>query len=237
MSRPQVLLFSAGLDSFIIWHLLDRPRAVYYPTGAANEAQELARISSIIDALDYNERTIGLGVDLGLGDYEKPDGFVPFRNLSLIMRAALDYPGYDIVIGQVAEWQVDKNASFYRLVSRLIRQHARGTGRVVAPFAGWTKSRLVGEYLRRGHSAADLVRLTYSCLAGGAVGCGRCSSCLNRWVAFTNNGIHGEPLEAEPTWAAWLANARAQRRLFHPARLGLYIVRWFEAWCAFNREA
>lgn len=228
--RRRVLLFSGGLDSFLVWALAGEPDCIFFRTGTRGNGREWERVRWFIDRFGMN---VNVTTVLRLERWERADGFVPYRNLLFIIHASMMAPVTDILIGQVMEWQVDKNPAFYRWAERAARDLAGKRLNISAPFAGVPRSELVRRYLGLG-KPPEALRLTRSCQSASAMPCGRCSNCINRWVALTNNGIH-EPLEHTPTEDEWWSNARAQRGLFRAAHLPMYVQRWQEARRAFAR--
>jgi hypothetical protein len=92
--NKKALLYSAGLDSFILWRLLNYPVAVYAKLEHSYTKFEYQTILNIKD----NLAQFGLNMDLRvvdrlkLGDVELDDGYIPYRNLLLFTLAALEVP-------------------------------------------------------------------------------------------------------------------------------------------------
>ena len=65
--------------------------------------------------------------------------------------------------------------------------------------------------------------------------CGGCSSCINRYIAFANNGFE-ETLQSTPTRADWFAQwrGRGAKHKLSPSRWVMYVTRWIEAERAFK---
>ena len=60
--------------------------------------------------------------------------------------------------------------------------------RVLAPFATWSKGRIV----KRGAELGVPFHLTWSCYEGRETPCGKCGTCVDRRTAFAEAGIAGE---------------------------------------------
>jgi len=221
-----VMLFSGGLDSFIIWRLLGQPKAVYFAIGHKAQEQELNRIEKIRH--DFNG-DITIDYSIKLKRYEFRNGYIPYRNLFFLMLASL-YSKY-VVISQIAEYAPDKNLGFYRHAENLLAEI--GTGRfqginirpkIYAPFANVTKTKLVRMYLRR-WSFEDLTKYTVSCYAGEQVACGCCNGCFQRYVAMTNNNIW-EEYATIPSYEDF--KKKLDWHDFKFSQIPMYIKRWKE---------
>jgi 7-cyano-7-deazaguanine synthase in queuosine biosynthesis len=190
-----VLLFSGGLDSFILWRLLGMPRCVYVCLGHRYQSAELNAIRLLHEHLNAHGSALEVWLigGLHLGNLERPDGHIPNRNLLLTSFAFANLDADIIYLGALrGEASRDKDARFLRLASKTLT-HVRGKKvRVVAPAQRYTKTELVGLFLRLYPEDAHLLRFTTSCYEPHdplSTGCGRCMACFRRWVAMTNNGF------------------------------------------------
>ena len=198
MKTRTVLLFSGGLDSYILWHMLDYPALLYVAMGHKYQVRELAGISRLADELHrrgYCMSNFVTSHRLNIGDLEQDDGHIPLRNLLLYEVAALEFPdATNVYFGALrGEASRDKSKTFIRKASQLIG-YSDGLARLSAPARHLTKTQLVGYFLRNYPSLRDTLSLAVSCYAGndlpsGVAGCGVCQSCFRRWVAMENNGI------------------------------------------------
>lgn len=197
-NNKKILLLSSGLDSFILWRVLHQPPAIFFNIHARNSSAEMERIVKIKQAFDI-DNVIRIIDAENLGQFENlENGYIPFRNLIFFIKANLYFPSHDIYIGQIKEWQRDKNARFYRQVEKIIRslnpdnkQHVR----ICAPFADKSKTEIVALYNKLfPHRDNNLDHFTFSCLTRSDIHCGQCTSCIMRYAAFKLNGIEG-------TWA------------------------------------
>lgn len=219
-----VLLFSGGLDSFIYWRLLDYPPLLYFQLGHRYQQAEMYSFDALQAALRAREMPFSLTITdrLYMGDLERDDAFIPFRNPLFFMVAAAMFPEADrLYLGALrGESSRDKSRAFFRRMSGLVSYTAGRRIAIAAPFHHWTKTRLVAEYVKRWPDDIDLLRLTTSCYhaAPGDTGCGQCMACFRRWVAMTLNGIdepyHHPPAQwdqvqttAWPQWWRYLCRA------------------------------
>lgn len=186
-----ILILSGGLDSIAAWRLLDMPPAVHFQLGTRSREREYEAIIWAQNRFNdgpISEWTTAQFRPFPMADFEAENGYLPFRNALLILAAAqLDNT---VVIGQVSEWAPDKNLRFYRRLERAVNISGRvaefnGNLRIEAPFAGWSKGRLLFEYARRFglYEAELLLAQTWSCYGDGRLHCGRCGGCRQRFHA------------------------------------------------------
>ena len=221
-----VLLLSGGLDSFCQWRLLGMPKAIHFNIGNKASQVELNKIHEISETFDKEIIEID---NLDLSKFEQPNGYIPYRNLFFIMLASLYSP--NIVMCQVSEWAPDKNRQFYRRAEKFLYEIAHGKyqeinikPKIYAPFASYTKTKLVREYIKK-YPIEDLTKYTVSCYSGNRLPCGKCSACRTRHVAMINNDIE-EEYESIPDIK------ETKRKLsLHDFRLEnilMYVRRWNE---------
>lgn len=197
-----ILILSGGLDSIAAWRLLDMPPAVHFQLGTRSHEREFEAIvwaQNRFQSGPISQWRTAQFRPFSMADFEAENGYLPFRNSLLILAAAQLDP--HVVIGQIAEWAPDKNFRFYRRLERAVNVEGKvarfdGNLRIDAPFAGWSKGRLVYEYARRfgGVEAEQLLARTWSCYESGDRHCGHCGGCRQRF----NAEIHFARLMGEP---------------------------------------
>lgn len=195
-----MLLFSAGLDSFPAWYYLDRPPALYFDLGHRYAEQELAAITALSARCGVE---VEISHELRVGAREADDAIIPMRNAHLAMLAA---HRAEVVwcVGVKGDHTLDKSPAAFTTISRFVTAMTGRPVEVRSPFWAMTKTEIVAWYLAQGLPADDLL-VTFSCSRGdgGTVHCGRCSSCLRRWISLANNGVdvHAQTFAASPwTW-------------------------------------
>lgn len=178
--RATVVLLSMGYDSLSIWHRLGRPAAVHFDVGSVYSDPERSRY----ERLRASHPQLLPVQDLSwLGENERGDGWVPLRNLVMVVQAAA--LGFnDIVIGAPSDWATDKRLSFTLSASLAMRIAQPGSGyRVRRPWSRWSKARLIES------TPADLLETyAYSCYAGTDPACGRCPACGRAVIAHLAAG-------------------------------------------------
>ncbi|ATY16982.1 ExsB family protein (plasmid) [Amycolatopsis sp. AA4] len=194
---PEVLLFSAGLDSYPAWHYLGCPPGLYFDLGHRYASQERAAIAALADAAGIE---VEISEELRLGAWEAEDAIIPLRNVHLAMLAA---NRAEVVwcIGVKGDHTLDKSREAFADMGRFIARFSEQPVRVDSPFWNMTKTEIIAWYLAQG-LPVDHLLLTFSCSRtdGSTTHCGRCPSCLRRWTSLANNGVEAE-FEQQPwTW-------------------------------------
>lgn len=191
----EILLFSAGLDSFPAWYYLNQPPALYVDLGHRYAAQERAAIAALAGRCGIE---VTISEELRLGAWEAADAIIPLRNAYLAMLAA---NRADTVwcVGVRGDHTADKSPQAFAEISAFITRLSGRVVRVDSPFWEMTKTQIIAWYLGAGLPVADLL-LTFSCSRSDGVmtHCGACSSCLRRWISLTNNGVRAD--FTSPPW-------------------------------------
>jgi 7-cyano-7-deazaguanine synthase len=193
----EILLFSAGLDSFPAWHYLGQPPALYFDLGHRYAAQERAAIETLTQATGIE---VTISDELRLDAWEAEDAIIPMRNVHLAMLAA-NRAETVWCIGVKGDHTLDKSRIAFADMSAFLTRMSGHSVWVDSPFWNMTKTEIVAWYLAQGLPVEHLL-LTFSCSRtdGRTVHCGRCSSCLRRWISLENNGIDAEFDEPPWTW-------------------------------------
>lgn len=204
---PLVLMFSGGLDSYILWKLYKPDRVVTCDLQHRYRRKETTAISQLVDVdieLREKDRLI-TDYRLHLGDVEQGSGYIPMRNLFLAMIGSLY--GERVMMGTtLGESSRDKDSKFLRNTNKLLKHlYGRTWGNdkqkidIVFPARYTTKATLVKKYLEAGYPASAL-NLTVSCYHETKWRCGECNACFRRWVAMRLNGIQ-EDYDVHPAEA------------------------------------
>jgi len=186
-----VLCFSGGLDSFIAYFYLNKPKTVYVDLKHKYAWKEL-------DAIRWFRENLGIETiiedRLRLGDLEKPDGEIPLRNMFLASIASLYGDKVWLVFqrGETENPSNDRSPEFCAKTSLLL-SHLHGRKIIVdSPFWNITKADMVQAYLDAGYPSGFLKR-TVSCFSEETkqtiYHCGNCSACLRKAVALAWNNI------------------------------------------------
>lgn len=192
--HESILLFSSGLDSFIAWHYLGKPPALFCDARQSYVAKELHAVKLLARRCRmrlYVDRT------LDLSSWEQRDYYIPYRNVFFAMVASLYAPSI-YLIGIKGDRVDDNNPRATALMGSFLNHfNSNSILKITSPFYRMSKSQTVRWYIRQGLPVRDLLA-TRSCYdKSTAAQCGRCPSCFRRWVALEHNGIR-EHYDAPP---------------------------------------
>lgn len=201
------ILYSGGLDSFIMYHLakINHPDAevkcVFYAHGQDSEEDEIKSLPEFVEVrrVDW------------LGDKIKPVSkksdpfagaiYIPGRNLIFSALAASQELADEVWMGTMWDEDniqaTDKNEHFRQETSALLTYVLSpfiDSVQVVFPFVEnqWTKENAVRWAIENGIDTNEL-KATVSCwhhMDGEA--CGKCKQCLKRMMVFGLNGFEDD---------------------------------------------
>lgn len=184
----KVMLYSGGLDSWIISKLWKPDIRLYVDTGSLGSKAEVKNLPAdvVVEKLDIHK-------------FEIPERnyILPLRNLYFCM-LAMNY-GDTICLGATASSKnLDKNETFCKLAGDLLTylipqvypNNAPERIQVVVPFKKYSKKQLLEMYLAQGGDLETAFKSTVSCYNPKPDGspCLECSSCLKRMSAFRELG-------------------------------------------------
>lgn len=185
----KVLLYSGGLDSFILRHSMRFDEIIHFEIGTEDEKQEKKKMET---GIDY--------IPLPLQRFELPNKIIPFRNYLFVLMAA-NY-GNKIYIGStLGDTTRDKDRVFQSLCESVLNYFGAVTEKmpyeaehfeVCMPFKDKTKTEIVADFIILCNIIGgdfSILNKSRSCYKGGEKECGQCRSCLRKYVAFRNNGI------------------------------------------------
>ena len=178
-----ILLYSGGLDSFIAWEYLKRPKTIYFDLGHRYAKFEKSAIMRTIPGTLIDN-------SLHLGRWEKEDADIPMRNAFMIMLASM-YDKEIVLVVQKGEMSIpDRSQMFFDSFAQWLNWMKGESGHyLTSPFFDMTKTQMVEWYVEQGFSIETLLK-TRSCFSTNLLPCGACGACFRRWVALTNNDIH-----------------------------------------------
>ena len=130
---PEILLFSAGLDSFPAWHFLGRPPALYFDIRHHFREQELAAVKDLAGRCQMD---LTISDELDLSAWDTPQGdLIPFRNVLLAMLAALRA---DVIwcAGVKGDHTADKSPEAFAAMSEMLTRIRRPAGPGRQPVLG-----------------------------------------------------------------------------------------------------
>lgn len=184
----KVLLYSGGLDSWLIDKLWKPDVKLYIDTGSLGSKAEIKKLGEdvIIEKLDISR-------------FELPERnyLLPLRNLYFCM-LAMNY-GDTICLGATASSKnLDKNETFCELANNLLTYlspQVYGETRdinIVVPYKQYSKTELLRMYKKQGGDLDVAFKATSSCYNPNEDGspCYECSSCVKKVEAFRANGYN-----------------------------------------------
>jgi 7-cyano-7-deazaguanine synthase in queuosine biosynthesis len=182
----KVLLYSGGLDSWLIDKLWKPDVKLYVDVGSLGSKAEVPKLDEdvVIEKLDISR-------------FELPERnyLLPLRNLYFCM-LAMNY-GDEICLGATASsTNLDKNETFCKLASDLLTYLSpqvygeRREVKIVVPYKQYSKTQLLKMYKKRGGDLDLAFNATSSCYNPNPDGtpCNECSSCIKKAQAFKDNG-------------------------------------------------
>lgn len=183
----KVLLYSGGVDSWLISKLWKPDVKVYINIHGEYSNVELKRLPQDVTVVDFPF--------LGRSE-EEGTKFVPLRNLYFLMIATAF--GDNICYGATAgdRGSIDKTPEFVdeaeRMLNWLLGEQSVTEGRRVTierRFLDMSKDMMVKEYLASGGRIEDVHDNTFSCFhPQDGKPCMSCKPCFRRFVTLYNNG-------------------------------------------------
>ena len=176
----KVLLYSGGMDSFIISKLLKPDIKLYFDYGTNQNKLEKKHLPKDV-----------IIKKIPIGEYTENDGLntIPLRNL-IFSALAVNY-GDEIIIGGLAsDFHFDKTPEFATKCSELFNsvlnnEKSHKNIQIKVPFYKYTKTDLVEMYLTNGGTLEELNSKSWSCHKPNKnKPCLKCVACLAREKAI-----------------------------------------------------
>lgn len=190
MAYTRIILFSSGMDSYILKKVYDfsDEECLFVNLGTKENKIEEKLIDEAFP--DTNK------VALPLINYELPNKIIPFRNHYLALLAA-NYGNHIYFAFTAGDTTKDKDYVFKSQIENILNYFSQDTEKiwkqgpfvVHMPFKDMTKTEIVKAYLEKGFDPYLLLRNSSSCYEGHERACGKCRSCLRKFVALTLNDI------------------------------------------------
>lgn len=183
----KVLLYSGGVDSWLIDKLWKPDVKLYVDIGTNTSKGEIERLPKDVVVAKLR--------DLSLLE-RKEDFILPLRNLYLIAMAT-NY-GDEICLGANAtDATLDKTDEFAEKLTDLLTymyQEQKWTPerkiKVVVPFRKYTKGQLLEMYVKQGGDIRKAYEETWTCFTPiNNQECHMCRACFLKFMAFAENGF------------------------------------------------
>ena len=201
--EKKVQLFSGGFDSRLQEWLIKPDILLYVDMHTTYSQRELEELDRLPDY--YKDRLVIK--ELPLGEYERENMYLPYRNL-ILGAIAMEY-GQHVYFGfNHTDDAPDKDQVFLDKITSLFRHLNKNclwdmnwdskNFSFNAPFRKLSKTQMVGLALKKG-MPIDWIRNIRSCYDGESkIGCGTCGVCINKAIALLNNNISIEGLFDTP---------------------------------------
>ena len=181
----KVLLYSGGMDSWLIDKLWKPDVKLYIDIGTENSKEEIKRLPNDV---------IVKKIELAEFEDKEKNFLLPLRNLFFVEMAS--YYGDEICLGATgSSTHYDKNETFAKLsedvINYLYSEAYDKKVKIVLPYRTMSKEDMLKEYIEQGGNIETAWNETFSCYSpvNGNM-CGECSSCLKRIEAFKKNGYN-----------------------------------------------
>lgn len=200
MKKRIVILYSGGLDSFILRHYAKKTEpdaeviCVYYNHGQASNDKEMSVLPDFVEKLHIDWLTPGQELWSAKGRTDK--NMIPGRNLVFAVASACKHLPNEVWLGGLHgenySSATDKNEQFMRMTSDILSYVLSPFTEPVtvrAPFIelGLCKEGVIKWALGNGLTPDDLLA-TKSCYNGETDACGNCIQCFKRWAIFSQYG-------------------------------------------------
>lgn len=193
--ESQVLLYSAGIDSFSIDYIIDPDVRLFIEDAAERVSDERSCAEALPRDVEF--------LELDLEEFTYDADVMPLREWIQVMYG-LQY-GNEVVLGGVKSDTMPtlhhgKVESFSSAIEECTSAiHGLMTRSVSVPFADTRKSKLVEMALDAGAEPEDFLEYTRSCDYGGAEECGECMACVRKAASLELNGISArKEFESDP---------------------------------------
>ena len=182
----KVLLYSGGMDSWLIDKLWKPDVKIYIDTEGSYSAEEISRLPDDVQI-----------VKLPIGIYEQESKFVPLRNLYFLMIAS-NY-GNNLCLGATAgDWgSKDKTPEFFAKAEDIMNYCLSKQSKVAeskhihieTKYLYMSKNELTRDYLELGGTVEELYNGSFSCFTPvDNEPCFHCKPCFRKYVCLAYYG-------------------------------------------------
>lgn len=180
----KVLLYSGGMDSWLISKLWKPDVRLFVNVGTMSCIEEMKRLPKdvIVEDLSF----------LGKFEEKGDNYFLPLRNLFLVEVAS--YYGDEICLGATGQsTHFDKNLTFTKeaenVINYLYSENSDKKIKIVMPYLNKTKEQMLLEFVEKGGSLREAFENSFSCYSPiDGKECGFCNSCKRKIRAFEGVG-------------------------------------------------
>lgn len=194
----KILLYSGGFDSFLQSYLLRPDALIYFDIKGQYSKMEIRNLRRM-----KHYSPVLIDDSMRIGDFEKWDCYLPFRNVYFIL-TAFQYAQHVMLGINKHDGAIDKTPFFLGSIEQFIFSMLRAREdyqrylpnswdgdnfSVTAPYAHFTKAELLGIALNEGLPIEEVqnIRTCYS--PKSKKGCGMCPPCWQKADALLQNSI------------------------------------------------
>lgn len=190
----KVLLYSGGLDSFLISYLWEPDIKLYFNIKGSYSKEEISKLPEDVQIIDFD-----------LSEFEREDKIIPLRNLYFILMAS-NFGGHICLGATKGDRVLDKSLEFASKANDLLNylyspQWWLPKGRIINidfVFKNMNKKDLLKAYVEKGGDLETAYNKSFSCYYPDEFGdeCWNCKPCFRKWIAFASMGYikHYKPL-------------------------------------------
>jgi 7-cyano-7-deazaguanine synthase in queuosine biosynthesis len=196
--RTTVLSMSGGLDSAAAWWTLGRPDWFFVTGGNPHVAKREVEAVERLSVLCPEFRACGRVVDFSFQPFRSPTTwFFPREHFLAALAVGL---GYTEILFGYHSWDTVRRVDtddVHRPITEFLTNYA-DTPDLVArtPTAKWSRPELIAAALAAG-CPSEFLLATWSCQRDGAMHCGTCQNCVERFLALDAVGI-AHKFETDP---------------------------------------
>lgn len=203
--KRQILLYSGGMDSYIVAHMFPDADLLYIDSGSRSSWKEKAML---MHAPRQVEVVPGV---IDLSRFEREDAIVPARNLFLVTIAS--FYGTEILLASTkGDQSTDKDQGFANHMTEALNHiyncsHFEGMPKisVEVPTKQYTKLDLLEWYINAGYNTDRLLADSVSCYSPQPGHCGRCKACIRKWTALEAAGVPWSGFLKDPADYDWIS--------------------------------
>ncbi len=200
------IMFSGGLDSLIAWFYAVKngykPQAINVNLGQPYADKEIQSIKKLQSKFDIPVDFINMKELFPLIEKRLSNQIIPSRNVMLATIGSMFNPivWINALESEVNGKEHDKSYKFFNNLSEFLsftNNYFQDNTTITSPFLHMTKADTIKWALNNGLTKEDLFD-TSTCYDGEYLKCGKCLSCIKRFMAFGLNGIIEPNYEINP---------------------------------------
>lgn len=194
----KVLLYSGGMDSWLINKLWKPDKLIYVNMHTEYSELEISRLPECVEIIDFP-----------LGQFSLPNSIIPLRNLYLYMVACnvTEFEDVEVCLGALNGDRInDKSIKFVELLNPLLQylyeeqQSQPGKNiKVSMPFKDSSKRELLELYVKQGGTLREVYESSFSCYHPSVEDkeCLSCKACFRKAIPFIVAGMDFTEQEKE----------------------------------------